>query len=304
MLRELNIRGIRWIDWSNLDKKDIYEVIKDYDFHELDMEACMEENQRARIDSYENYLFIILHFPKYDKKTKTYKLNEFNVFLWKDFLITFSDFWTEHLNKLFDKYLKLDIDLDDQHLKITTWFILYELVQSMLEKMFKLLDNVWKDIRLLEKSVFGELSAPLIKDIMMKKRNTVLLKHMFKPQVSVLKLLEFNINKLYKWQMEVYFEDLEDKLEYIVNDIYMLEEDIASIEDAFKSIIDMRTNSVIKVLTILSTFLLPLTLITSFYGMNVKLPYRENPYFVYSLLVFVWVFMLLFFYFFKKKRKF
>jgi magnesium transporter len=65
--------------------------------------------------------------------------------------------------------------------------------------------------------------------------------------------------------MEVYFEDLEDKLEQIVNEIVILEEHIDSVEDAFKTIVDINTNMIVKVLTIFSAFLLPLTLITSFY---------------------------------------
>ncbi len=81
--------------------------------------------------------------------------------------------------------------------------------------------------------------------------------------------------------MEVYFEDLEDKLDYIVNYLNILEENIISIEDAFTSIINVKTNNVIKFLTLFSTFLMPLTLITSFYGMNIKLPYQDNPEFFY-----------------------
>jgi magnesium transporter len=65
--------------------------------------------------------------------------------------------------------------------------------------------------------------------------------------------------------MEVYFEDLEDKLEQIINEISILQEYIESIEDAFKSMVDIKTNFVIKVLTVFSAFMLPLTLITSFY---------------------------------------
>jgi magnesium transporter len=52
----------------------------------------MEQNQRARIDRYDDYLFMVLHFPKYNEKTKVYSLNEFNIFLGKDFLITFREF--------------------------------------------------------------------------------------------------------------------------------------------------------------------------------------------------------------------
>jgi hypothetical protein len=65
--------------------------------------------------------------------------------------------------------------------------------------------------------------------------------------------------------MEVYFEDLEDKLDQILTEINILQEHIDSIEDSFKTMLDIKTNSIIKFLTLFSAFMLPLTLITSFY---------------------------------------
>jgi hypothetical protein len=65
--------------------------------------------------------------------------------------------------------------------------------------------------------------------------------------------------------MEVYFEDLEDKLDQILTEINILQEYIDSIEDTFKTMLDIKTNSIIKFLTLFSAFMLPLTLITSFY---------------------------------------
>jgi magnesium transporter len=65
--------------------------------------------------------------------------------------------------------------------------------------------------------------------------------------------------------MEVYFEDLEDKLDQILNEINTLQEYIDSIEDAFKSMLDIKTNFVMKILTVFSAFMLPLTFVTSFY---------------------------------------
>lgn len=301
-IREIDIRWITWIDGVNLDKKQIYEVVKDYEFHELDIEACLEENQRARIDKYEDYLFMIFHFPKYNSRLWVYELNEFNIFLWKDFIITFRSSAANHIDKLFEKYRKLDMD-DDISLRMTTWYILYEIIQEMLEKMFKVIDNIWKDLRLLEKEVFIDTSSNLVKDIMTKKRNIVYLKHMFKPQVSVLKLTELNINTLFKWRMEVYFEDLEDKLDYIVNYLNILEETIISIEDAFTAIINVKTNNVIKFLTMFSAFMLPLTLITSFYGMNIKLPFQDNPEFFYALFCITTTLMIIVYFILKFKKK-
>jgi magnesium transporter len=284
MKREININGIKWIDGVDLGREEVYKILKNYDFHELDLEAAMEENQRARIDSYDNYFFVILHFPKYNPKTKAYELNEFNIFVWKDFLITLRNYHWTHVNAIFKKYSEL-VGEEDISVKVSSGFILYEIIQSMLEKMFKVVENIRLDFRHLEKQVFDNISSPLVKDIMIKKRNVFVLKNMFKPQVLVMNSLENSVNQLFQWSMELYFEDLEDKLRYVVNDIIIMEEQINAIEDAFSTIINIKTSYVISILTIFSAFILPLTLITSFYGMNIKLPFQDDSWFVYLVLL-------------------
>lgn len=302
MNKVLNIDWIKWIHWTWLDNHDILKILNNFDFHELDIEACIERNQRARIDTYDDYMFIVLHFPKYQKSTESYILNEFNVFLWKDFLITLKDYSWTHINSIFKKYDKSDLSIE--WVKISTWYILYEIIEAMLEKMFRVCDNIRKDLKILEWEVFENTDRNLVKKIMIKKRNIIRLKHMFLPQIAVMKHLEFSINNFFKWEIEVYFEDLEDKIEKVVNDIRTIEEYTESLEDAFKSIIDIKTNKLITFLTVFSAFMLPLTFITSFYGMNISLPYQEYPSFLYLILIFSILVMFLWAYYVKRKWKF
>ena len=308
MLREINIKWIKWIDAVWLRAEKIQEIAEKYDFHELDIEACLEENQRSRVDVYDNYLFILLNFPKYSPTRRIYDQNEFNIFLWKNFIITFRDFQNTHIDTIFDKYsnvkqLEEEIDEDEEH-KLTSAFVLYEILQAMLEKLFKVRLNISRDLKLLEKLVFESSKTSLVKDIMIKKRNIIVLKHMLKPQVPVFKLIEFQVNKLFDSEIEVYFEDLEDKLEYVVNEIEIQEEHIDSIEDAFKSLTDIKMNWIMTVLTLFSAFLLPLTLITWFYWMNVTpLFMADRPWFVYWILIFSILIMVFSYIYFKKKWK-
>lgn len=104
-----------------------------------------------------------------------------------------------------------------------------------------------------------------IRKILILKRNIIVLKHNFKPQVYVMKMLELNIKGLFDNELEVYFEDLEDKIQFVINELKILEENVDSVEESFKSIVEMKTNFVIKMLTLFSSFFLPLTLVTSFY---------------------------------------
>lgn len=305
MIRDLKLWKIKWIDWISLKDNEIKEILNKYSIHELDLEACLEWNQKARIDNYDNYSFLILHFPKYNVRKKIYELNEFKIFLAKDYLITFKNFSWTHINNIFNQYGDLKINTRKKDIKVTSWFILYEITQAMLEKMFKVIKNITLDIKDIETKVFDwDDSISLVKEIMIKKRNIITLKHMFKPQLVVLKELEFIINDIYKWEMEVYFEDLEDKLSKIINEVYVIEEYIESIEDAFKSMVDIKTNFVIKILTVFSAFLLPLTLITSFYWMNLDLPFSQNINYVYFLLSFALFIMVIIYLYLRKTGRF
>jgi magnesium transporter len=105
---------------------------------------------------------------------------------------------------------------------------------------------------------------------MTKKRNIITLKHMMKPQISVLKIVELRMKERFSDEVELYFENLEDKLDKIFSEIQLLQENIDSIEDTLKSVFELETNTTIKYLTVFSAFMLPLTLVTSFFGMNVE----------------------------------
>lgn len=303
--RELNINWTKWIDGVNLPKNQKHKLLESYGFHELDIEACMEDNQKARIDRYDDYLFVVLHFPKFNFDTQRHELKEFNVFIWRDYIITLRDFNTTHIHNIFDRYVDIEKNLEKyEDFKVSSGFILYEIIQAMFEKMFKMSDNIERDLQNLEEKVFVHSSQNLIRNIMLMKRNVVVLKHNFKPQITAVRQLELAMKQLFNNEIEAYFEDLEDKVDVIVSELVVLEENISSLEDSYKSIVDMRTNFTIKVLTLFSSFFLPLTLITSFYGMNVDLPFQDSPYFVYSILwisfsTMIWVYMIL-----KNKNKF
>lgn len=279
----LKIGAIELLDNVQPGEKEVEDIIERYDFHELDKEAILEENQTARVDAYDRYLFVVLHFPKYDARTKRYLLNEFNVFVSKDYLLLFRYYGSNTVERVFDKYRDGDYDSST----VNTGYVLYDLIDAMLDKIFRLLDKMGKDLRSLENALFRERpDEDLIREIMVKKRNIVMLKHMIKPQIAALKVLEHRMNAMFKDdEVELYYENLEDKLDKIYAEIELHQENIETLEDALKSLFDMRTNSTMKYLTVFSAFMLPLTFVTGFFGMNVAdAPF--NDYLVYGFVGF------------------
>jgi magnesium transporter len=255
-----------WMDYINASSEEIENVVDKYEFHPLDREAIIEENQYARIDTYDDYMFMVLHFPKYDTTNERYISNEFNIFISPSYLLTFRYFQTSTIKKLQDRY--------DNHDGISpypnTGFLLYEVIENLLEHVMKMLEGFHKDLKTIEKTLFLASGPDLIRSIMTKKRNIITLKHMISPQIGVMKLVRIRMASMFGEEVSTYFENLEDKLDKIYSEILIIQENIDSMEDTLKSIFELKTNSTIKYLTIFSAFMLPLTLITSFFGMNIE----------------------------------
>ncbi len=298
--RTIGFNKSKWVDIINPSNEVVDAIIEEYGFHELDRDAIIEPDQTARVDTYDHYIFVVLHFPKYDTKTKRYLTNEFNIFLSREYLITLRYYSSDTMDRLHEHYellsgieqqsesssrSRLDKQpksrvLASQKTDLQSGNMLYEVIDQMLDKVFRTLDRFGKDLRNMEKSIFSKRSRggkELIEEMMIKKRNIITLKHMINPQIAAIKLLELRTNSMFGDITEAYFENLDDKVQKIAAEIELHQENIESMELTLKTLFDLETNTTIKYLTVFSAFMLPLTLITSFFGMNIeKVPFNDG----------------------------
>ena len=176
--RTIGFKKSKWVDIINPSNEIVDAIIEEYGFHELDRDAIIEPDQTARVDTYNHYIFVVLHFPKYDTKTKRYLTNEFNIFLSKDYLITLRYYSSDTMDRLHDHYeLLAEVDrstgskarstlgkqpksrqLSSLKIDLRSGNILYEVIDQMLDKVFRTLDRFGKDLRLMEKSIFSKRS--------------------------------------------------------------------------------------------------------------------------------------------------
>lgn len=93
-----------WLDRVNPPREDIEAIFEEYGFHELDRDAILEEHQYARLDPYDDYLFLVLHFPKYNPETERYIQNELDIFVGPDYLLTFRYYPSATMRRVFAEY--------------------------------------------------------------------------------------------------------------------------------------------------------------------------------------------------------
>lgn len=274
--RSVSLGKLTWIDVKNPDHKVLATLKEKFGFHELDIEDCLSENQRSKIDEYDDYLFIILHIPYYDKRKQQVVSEEVDIFIKNNLVVTVHWGALKPLTNLFEgckKSMKTRRELMDKG----SGFLLYEVIDQLYSEAFPMLDKIEKNVAALERDVFAlSQQHDMLKDILNIKKNIIVFRRVIAPQRSVIAQIEHKNKKFLPESLEIYFDDVVDKIEKIWNTLQNLKELVESLQDTNESIISHTTNNVIKILTIFSVVMLPLTFLTGLYGMNVALPMADK----------------------------
>jgi magnesium transporter len=283
-IQRLEAHGLTWLNIESPTERETAWLAEHYEFHPLDLEDVLSRRrQRAKIDDYAEYTFIVLHFPRFDKRTGRLQAAELNVFIARDLVITLPN---EPLKPLSAMWARCSTRDDEREALMGKGpgFLLYEIVDATFDYCFPILDKIGFKLDQLEDAIFDGRSEESVRDISNVKQEIINYRKIIKPQRPTLRLLERNIEQYAPQDLEIYFDDIVDKNERIWDLLENYKEVSEALEATNESVITHRLNDMVKLLTMLSAVILPLTLVTGFYGMNVDgLPFARHG--VASLLV-------------------
>lgn len=274
-----------WIDINDPTPAETAYLKRHYKFHDLDLEDCLSVSERPKIDDYDDYLFIVLHIPQ-RRKGKIIS-GELNLFIGQNYFITLHE-GNPIIGKLFEK-CKKSKKTKEHYMGKGSGYLLYLLIDSLFESGFPLVDELNKQLNEIEMEVFDrDYSQDRLKDILVLKKDIINFRRFIMPQRAIIAQLEHKNKKFLPENLDVYFDDVVDKIEKMWNSLENLQELTASVQETNESIISHNTNNVIKILTVFSVVMLPLSVITGFYGMNVKgLPFvgHTSPVLIISAIL-------------------
>ncbi|MFN8517800.1 MAG: magnesium transporter CorA family protein [Chloroflexota bacterium] len=264
--------GLRWIHIPRPTGADGEWLQAEFGFHALDLEDVFSRNQRPKLDRYEDYLFLVMQFPVYEKTRQRMVSVELDLFEGKDYLITLPSAELPPLEALFERVGERD-DLREQIFSKGAGYLLYRIVDACVDASFPMLRKMGLKLDQLEDDIFEERrSAEIVRDINDLKQEIITFRRIVRPQRTVLGDLEKTKQRYLAEDMEIYFDDISDAAERIWDILENYKEVIESLETTNESMLSHRLNDAIKVLNAVSVLVLPATLIASIWGMNVWLP--------------------------------
>jgi magnesium transporter len=267
--------GLRWIhiEEPRLAHRDWLE--QRFSFHQLDYEDLYSRNQRPKLDAYDDYLFIVLHFPVFEKATGRLLTAELDMFVGPDYLITLPDSPLPPLSAMFDR-LRAREDLRGQIFSKGSGYLLYRIVDANVDAAFPMLRKMGNKLDQIEDDIFEGNAKNVVRDISNAKQEIINFRRIVRPQRAVLRDLERTKQRYLAEELEIYFDDISDAAERIWDTLENYKEVVEALESTNESSLTHRLNDNLSVLTALSVLLLPATLIASIWGMNVELPGDEG----------------------------
>ena len=275
--------GIRWIHIESPRTADRDWLEEHFDFHPLDYEDVFSRNQRPKLDQYDDYVFIVLHFPLFDKDTNRILTAELDLFMGPDYLVTMPNMPLPPLSAMFERYREKD-DLREEVFSKGSGYLLYKIVDTGVDASFPMLRKTALKLERLEDDIFEGRSSEIVRDLSEAKQEIINFRKIVRPQRAVLRDLERTKQRYLQEELEIYFDDISDAAERIWDTLENYKEVIEGLESTNESVLSHRLNDSFRILTAASVVLLPLTLIASIFGMNVKFPGEGEAYAFYLII--------------------
>src|SRR5215204_1936551 len=270
-IAELDAQGLTWVHVTAPDQDVATELAARFGWHPLDVEDILSKRQRPKVDDYPDYLFNVLHFPWYDSAVQRLNAAELDIVLGPDYLVTMPNVPLLPVDRLFNRCAE-DEEFRNELFAKGSGRLLYEVLDDLFDYCFPILDKIAHKLDRIEDDIHEVRSEELVRDISNVKQEIISFRKIIKPQRPTLRLLERNVERFLPEDLELYFDDIVDASERIWDLLDNFKEVVEALEDTNESVISHRQNDVLRVLTVFSAVLLPLTLITGIFGMNVDFP--------------------------------
>lgn len=272
---ELEHQGVLWVNVTKQGEKELQEIQRRFGFDKLDVMESLPPFQRPKIVKRANYCFMVLHFPIFDRETRRLGYTEVDFFLSQNYLVTVHDNKLLPIDTLFAECRK-NMTSRSEFFSTSSAHILFELLTRLLDSIFPILLHVNDDINLVDRKLFTKVSGrEMAEEILRLKTNVVNFRRTMQGHKTVLERLVMYCGREYGLSV---FQNYLNSLREFTNEIWhMIEsqrESIDALHEANESLLTLRTNNIMRILTVISVITFPLTLLATIFGIHTP----ANPF--------------------------
>ena len=258
---------VTWINIDGIHQLEIIEKIgKHFNIHPLVLEDIANTGQRPKIEDFVDYIFLTLKMLRYSEGEKETKVEQVSVILGSNFVISFQ----ESEGDVFDS-IRERIRADKGRIrKMGSDYLSYALMDAIVDNYFTILEKLGDRIEDFEEELVVNPKPETLQAIHDLKREMIFLRKSVWPLREVINRLERWESSLINKSTAIYFRDVYDHTIQVIDSVETFRDMLSGMLDIYLSSVSNKMNEVMKVLTIIATIFIPLTLVAGIYGMNFR----------------------------------
>jgi magnesium transporter len=275
--KELNIQSISEgkLTWFYIEKPSAAEVEflkQHFKFHPLNLDDVLSRIQRPKVDEYDDHLFVVLHFPVFDKENRITRPSEVDVFVGENYLVTVH--CSADLKPLAKFFKECQINEEKRHTYLgrSSGFLFYHILDRLVSYCFPILGKITESIDDVENVIFAKAVPKTVREIAVIRHDLISFRRVIHPQIRVIEMLEREEYPFFKEDQEAYFGDIADHTRKIWDGLEDSKEVVDGLAETSNWLTSNRIQEIMRVLTIIMAIIAPATLVASIYGMNIPLP--------------------------------
>ncbi len=258
-------KGFLWVDFeATPPETDERILLNIFGFHPLAVDDALQESHVPKLDDWGNFLYIVLHAVVFGNDIKDHvDTLELDVFLGDNYIVTHHDQCISGINRVWNNCLR-----DDRFWRNGPDYLLYRIADEVVASYMPVVEALDDEIDHTEDEVFAKPSEDMLGRIFALKRAVLHLRRVIGPQREVLNKLARDDYKVIDAPVKVYFRDVYDHLVRLYDLTESIRDLVSGALDTYLSVINNRMNDIMKTLTIITTFFMPISFLTGFFGMN------------------------------------
>lgn len=290
------IRGEKttWVDVTKPTQQDVDYLRDQYRFHPMVLDELIPRCYYPRLEVKPDYLFLIINYPVYHETNSEVAPKELDIIVTKDTIVTNHHrpfYLLENIFKTGEKYLDKE-----------PGYVLFSILDIFWRDCLTKLEKIDAEIEQIERKIFQGKEKEMVRELSHTKTDIIDFWRIVEPQNEIMQLLEKEAPKFFGEELSLHFSDVLGTYQKVWHTVKSLRDTVLALEDTNQSMLTTKTNETIRILTVFSVIMLPLTLLASIWGMNVDLPFGEHKagfWIIAGLMVIILATM---FTYFRKKR--
>lgn len=276
-------QGHVWVDFEDESEPVVTEALVPFGVHPLVIEDMVVQVNRPKLDDYGDYVYIVVHSARWETADERPSLREVDIVVGERWIVTYHDGATRSVDAAAEMLPRRPSLLCKSPAQL-----MHFLFDVLVDHYLPLVDQLTEELDRLEEDVFGDSSQAMHARILRLKRGISALRRIVGPQRDTILSLTRDELRAVPADLRPYLRDVYDRLARVADMLDSFRDETASVLELHLSAVSNRMNNVIKRLTVIATIFLPLTVVTSYYGMNFKLPEYEwanSEWFALGLMV-------------------